>query len=78
MRKVINRARRETEGQTKVIRFKACPRCHGDLMDGSDQFGSYLSCIQCGRYMAKSAKKQAGAGKYAAELHADLAELLAA
>ena len=78
MRKVINRARQKTEGHTKVIQFKACPKCHGDLIEGSDQYGSYLSCIQCGRYMAVTTKKPAGAGKYAAELSADLAELLAA
>ena len=61
-----------------MIQFKACPKCHGDVIDGSDQFGSYRSCIQCGRYMANSSKKPAGAGNYAAELTADLAELLAA
>ena len=61
-----------------MIQFKACPKCHGDLMDGSDQFGSYLSCIQCGRYMAKTTSKAANSGKYAAEPNADLAELLAA
>jgi len=65
-----------------VIHFKACPRCHGDLIDGRDQYGSYLSCIQCGRYMAITTRKPAGAGKYAPELNvnldADLAELLAA
>ena len=74
-------ARRKTEEQTKVIQFKACPRCHGDLIEGRDQYGSYLSCIQCGRYMAKSAEtagKRTSAGKSAAELNADLAELLAA
>ena len=78
MQKVINRARRETEGYTKVIRFKACPKCHGDLIDGRDQYGSYLSCIQCGRYIAKSTKNTARAGKYGAQVNADLMELLAA
>ncbi len=71
-------ARRKTEGNIKVIQFKACPKCHGDLIDGRDQYGSYLSCIQCGRYMTKSARKPARAGKYTSELKADLAELLAA
>lgn len=61
-----------------MIQFKACPKCHGDLIDGRDQYGSYLSCFQCGRYMTKSTKKSAGARKYAVELNADLAELLAA
>ena len=62
--------------------FKACPRCHGDLIEGRDQYGSYLSCIQCGRYMAKSTGKSVRAGKYGPELNVDLdaelAELLAA
>lgn len=61
-----------------MIRFKACPKCHGDLIDGRDQYGSYMSCIQCGHYMAKPTRNPARAGKYAAELNADLAELLAA
>ena len=78
MRKVINRARRETEGDTEVIQFKACPKCHGDLIDGSDQYGSYRSCIQCGRYVAKSTKNPAGAGQYDAQLNINLAQLLAA
>ena len=78
MRKVTNHARRQTEVHTKVIQFKACPRCHGDLIEGRDQYGSYLSCIQCGRYLAVTTKKPAGAARNAAELDADLAELLAA
>jgi len=31
-----------------LIRTKACKRCGGDLSMESDQYGSYLECIQCG------------------------------
>ena len=31
-----------------MIKFKACPKCHGDLSVGKDMFGRYLSCFQCG------------------------------
>ncbi len=31
-----------------MIKFKACPKCHGDLCLGKDMFGKYLSCFQCG------------------------------
>ena len=60
-----------------MIQFHACPRCHGDLIDGSDQYGSYLACFQCGRYVAKPSKKPSGAGKISVNVNADLAELLA-
>jgi hypothetical protein len=28
--------------------LKQCPRCNGDLAAGSDQYGDYVSCLQCG------------------------------
>ena len=28
--------------------IKLCPRCHGDLFDDCDQYGSFITCIQCG------------------------------
>ena len=31
-----------------MIKFKLCPRCHGDLYLGEDIFGMYYSCLQCG------------------------------
>ena len=31
-----------------MIWFKKCPRCSGDLYDGSDRYGSFITCIQCG------------------------------
>lgn len=27
---------------------KGCQKCAGDLTSGSDAYGSYLSCLQCG------------------------------
>ena len=29
--------------------IKACPRCKGDLYEGSDIYGTYISCLQCAR-----------------------------
>lgn len=29
--------------------FKACPRCKGDLYEGTDIYGTYVSCLQCAR-----------------------------
>ena len=31
-----------------MILFKACSRCKGDLLVGSDMYGSYARCLQCG------------------------------
>ena len=31
-----------------MIKLKACPKCHGDLYLERDQYGSYMSCLQCG------------------------------
>jgi ssDNA-binding Zn-finger/Zn-ribbon topoisomerase 1 len=31
-----------------MIKFKACPKCHGDLHLGEDMFGKYFNCLQCG------------------------------
>ena len=28
--------------------FKQCPRCSGDLATDSDQYGEFVSCMQCG------------------------------
>ena len=33
-----------------MFKLRGCPKCHGDLCDGKDIYGTYLSCIQCGRY----------------------------
>ena len=31
-----------------MIKFKACPRCHGDLIVGRDEYGWVENCMQCG------------------------------
>ena len=31
-----------------TIKFKACPKCRGDLRLCKDMSGQYLSCLQCG------------------------------
>ena len=28
--------------------LKRCPRCSGDLYSDYDQYGAYVSCLQCG------------------------------
>ena len=28
--------------------LKGCPRCSGDLYVDQDQYGSFVSCLQCG------------------------------
>jgi hypothetical protein len=28
--------------------FKKCPRCSGDLYEEGDQYGNYVTCVQCG------------------------------
>ncbi len=36
------------------IWFKACQRCHGDLVRDVDSYGSYIACLQCGNYLTGS------------------------
>lgn len=31
-----------------MIWYKTCSRCGGDLVQGSDLHGDYISCMQCG------------------------------
>ena len=31
--------------------LKSCPRCHGDLYENTDIYGSYIDCFQCGHYL---------------------------
>ena len=30
-----------------TIKFKACPRCRGDVLLDKDRYGFYLQCVQC-------------------------------
>ncbi len=34
-----------------MLWLKTCPRCHGDLAEGHDRHGRYITCIQCGNYI---------------------------
>jgi hypothetical protein len=34
--------------------FKACPRCSGDLAEGTDIYGSYIACVQCSHYLSEA------------------------
>ena len=31
-----------------VVRFRACPRCSGDMHLRSENYGKYQACLQCG------------------------------
>ena len=36
-------------GGTRVLRFKSCPKCKGDVILGNkDKYGWYEQCLQCG------------------------------
>ena len=30
--------------------LKACPKCHGDLCQGGDEYGAFVFCLQCSRH----------------------------
>ena len=36
------------KGVMRVMRFKSCPRCKGDIRLDRDHYGWYEECIQCG------------------------------
>ena len=31
-----------------TLKFKACPKCHGDLQVKRDVYGMFVNCLQCG------------------------------
>ncbi len=41
-----------------MLLFKSCPRCHGDLIQQIDQYGSYFACVQCGHYLTEAEEAQ--------------------
>ena len=49
----------------EMLYVKACPRCQGDVELGSDMYGRYLACLQCG-YMIDSREEALAALKLAA------------
>ena len=49
LRGIIKYKRSCQEVRLNQLAFlKGCPRCHGDIVEGRDGFGKYLSCLQCG------------------------------
>ncbi len=38
--------------------FKSCPKCRGDLHRGSDAYGTFISCLQCGHYLTQLEEAQ--------------------
>ena len=38
--------------------IKACPRCRGDLYEGRDIYGNYVSCLQCARCLTIEEESQ--------------------
>ena len=50
-----------------MIKFKGCPKCHGDLYLATDIYGRYFNCLQCGftRDLPATAVKAAGSSRRA-------------
>ena len=41
---------RESGGESNMMWFKACRKCHGDLSAVDDKYGTFIFCMQCGRH----------------------------
>ncbi len=41
----------ECARRCEMFIFKGCSRCRGDLYQGSDMYGDYIVCLQCGYYL---------------------------
>jgi len=37
-----------------VFWLKSCLRCHGDLSGTTDNYGSFIYCLQCGHYLTEA------------------------
>ena len=46
------------ELEATMFWFKECPRCSGDLYQDRDQYGSFVTCFQCG--LTRDVSKLAG------------------
>ena len=53
--------------------LKACPRCSGDLYQDLDQYGPFVSCLQCG--LSKDVSSEPGEGLQFAALPVALTPL---
>ena len=40
-----------------TVFFKACPKCRGDLQGVRDEFGGYLFCWHCGKFIVSSGQE---------------------
>ena len=61
--------------------LKSCPRCRGDLNEGSDIHAPYVACVQCGYYLSgdeEAGIRRSGALRIARGPAAAVAELGAA
>ena len=38
--------------------LKACPKCQGDLYEGTDIYGTYVCCLQCARCLTDVEENQ--------------------
>ena len=38
--------------------LKSCSRCEGDLYMDDDTYGTYISCVQCSRYLTEEEQGQ--------------------
>ncbi len=34
--------------------LNSCRKCHGDLFESEDSYGSFISCLQCSSYLTES------------------------
>ena len=34
--------------------LKSCPKCGGNLYEDRDQYGAFISCVQCGHYLTQA------------------------
>jgi hypothetical protein len=43
------------EEMRSMFWLKCCPKCNkGDLFEGKDLYGRYVSCLQCGYYLTEA------------------------
>ena len=49
-----------------MIYFKACSKCHGDMLVARDLYGAYRQCVQCGRIIELTQEEPEQASRYPA------------
>ena len=37
-----------------MFRLRGCLRCNGDLREGNDKYGKYVTCLQCGYHQCET------------------------